>query len=435
MTKTIKAIRGMNDVLPTDISLYQHVETVLAQILFNYGFNEIRTPLIECTHLFKRAIGEDTDIINREMYNFNDRHGEGITLRPEGTAGCVRAGIEHSLFYNQEQRLWYMGPMFRYERPQKGRYRQFYQIGSEVFGLKGPDIDAELIIMTARCWKILGIDNHVQLEINSIGSIETRKNYHHILVNMLEKNIKKLDNDSKRRIYSNPIRILDSKNPSMQALLDDMPSLIDYLDNASREHFTELCRLLDLAGVSYHINQRLVRGLDYYNNTVFEWITNSLGSQGAICAGGRYDYLVKLLGGPDIPAVGCAIGLERLILLVRSVFPLLKTQKVVDIYLISSGQCAKNSMLTFAEYLRNQLPEFKIMNHFGGGNFSAQFARANKLAARLVLALGENEVADHQCTIKDLSNGIQKTVSQYHAAGTLRALLTNTPEKKNKIYD
>ncbi|VFP80622.1 histidine--tRNA ligase [Candidatus Erwinia haradaeae] len=433
MTKTIQAIRGMNDLLPSDISLYQHVEEVLTKILLNYGFSEIRTPIIECTSLFKRAIGEDTDIINKEMYSFNDRRGEGITLRPEGTAGCVRAGIENSLFYNQEQRLWYIGPMFRYERPQKGRYRQFYQIGSEVFGLKGPDIDAELIIMTARFWRFLGIDNHVQLELNSIGSIETRKSYHHTLVNMLEKNIKKLDNDSKRRIHSNPMRILDSKNPSIQALLDNIPPLIDYLDDTSREHFTELCRLLDLAGISYHVNHRLVRGLDYYNNTVFEWITNSLGSQGAICSGGRYDYLVKLLGGPNVPAVGCAIGLERLILLVRSVYPLLKTKKVVDIYLISSGQGTKNSMLTFSEYLRNQLPEFKIINHFGGGNFSAQFSRANKLAARLVLALGENEVAHHTCIIKDLYNGIQKTISQHHAADILRALLTDTLRKKHKI--
>ncbi|VFP86394.1 histidine--tRNA ligase [Candidatus Erwinia haradaeae] len=433
MTKIIQAIRGMNDLLPDDVSLYQHVEAVLIKIFLNYGFSEIRTPIIECTPLFKRAIGEGTDIINKEMYNFHDRHSKEITLRPEGTAGCVRAGIEHGLLYNQEQRLWYMGPMFRYERPQKGRYRQFYQIGSEVFGLKGPDIDAEIIIMTARCWRLLGIDNHVRLELNSIGSIETRKNYHHTLVKMLKKNINILDNDSKRRIYSNPMRILDSKNPSIQALLDNIPPLVDYLDDASREHFSELCHLLDLADISYHVNQRLVRGLDYYNNTVFEWITNSLGSQGTICSGGRYDCLVKLLGGPDIPAVGCAIGLERLILLVGSVYPLLKTKKIVDIYLISSGQGTKHSMLTFSEHLRDQLPEFKIMNHFGGGNFSAQFSKANKLSARFVVALGENEIAHHQCIIKDLCNGIQKTISQCHAADTLRALLTNTLEEKYKI--
>ncbi|VFP87320.1 Histidine--tRNA ligase [Candidatus Erwinia haradaeae] len=433
MTKTIQAIRGMNDVLPGDISLYQYVEKVLKKVLLNYGFSEIRTPIIEYTPLFKRAIGEDTDIINKEMYNFNDRHSNSITLRPEGTAGCVRAGIEHGLLHNQEQRLWYMGPMFRYERPQKGRYRQFYQIGSEVFGLKGPNIDAELILMTARCWRLLGIANHVHLELNSIGSIEARKKYHHALVNILEKHISILDHDSKRRMHSNPMRLLDSKNPSIKALFDNAPPLGDYLDNKSREHFTELCRLLDLSGVSYRINQRLVRGLDYYNNTVFEWITNSLGAQGAVCSGGRYDHLVKLLGGGDIPAVGCAIGLERLVLLVRLVSPLLEHQQNVDIYLIYLGQGTENAMLLFSEYLRNKLPEFKIMTNFGGGSFSTQFTRANKLGARIALALGEDEIKHHQCIIKDLYNGIQKTVSQCHAADTLRVILTDTSKQQNSL--
>jgi len=293
VAKNIQAIRGMNDYLPADTALWQRIEGVLKQTLASYGYSEIRLPLVEQTPLFKRAIGEVTDVVEKEMYTFDDRNGESLTLRPEGTAGCVRAGIEHGLLYNQEQRLWYMGPMFRYERPQKGRYRQFYQIGVEVFGLQGPDIDAELIMLNARWWKALGISEHVRLELNSIGSLEARARYRDALVAFLEQHKDVLDEDCKRRMYSNPMRVLDSKNPDVQQLLNDAPQLGDYLDDESREHFSGLCALLDDEGISYTVNQRLVRGLDYYNRTVIEWVTDSLGSQGTVCGGGRYDGLVE----------------------------------------------------------------------------------------------------------------------------------------------
>ena len=297
MAKNIQAIRGMNDYLPGETALWQRIEGSLKQVLGSYGYSEIRLPIVEQTPLFKRAIGEVTDVVEKEMYTFEDRNGDSLTLRPEGTAGCVRAGIEHGLLYNQEQRLWYVGPMFRHERPQKGRYRQFHQIGAEVFGLQGPDIDAELIMLTARWWRELGISEHVSLELNSIGSLEARANYRDALVAYLEQFTDKLDEDSKRRMYTNPLRVLDSKNPDVQALLNDAPALGDYLDEESKAHFAGLCALLDDAGIRYTVNQRLVRGLDYYNRTVFEWVTTSLGSQGTVCAGGRYDGLVEQLGG------------------------------------------------------------------------------------------------------------------------------------------
>lgn len=296
MAKNIQAIRGMNDYLPADTVIWQRIETILKRVLAGYGYSEIRTPIVEQTPLFRRAIGEVTDVVEKEMYTFDDRNGESVTLRPENTAGCVRAGIEHGLLYNQEQRVWYLGPMFRYERPQKGRYRQFYQLGAEVFGLQGPDIDAELILLTARWWRELGIFEHVTLELNSIGSLAARANYREALVAFLEQHKDKLDEDCKRRMYSNPLRVLDSKNPEVQQLLNDAPELFDYLDAESKEHFDSLCALLDGAGIKYRINQRLVRGLDYYNRTVFEWVTTALGAQGTVCAGGRYDGLVEQLG-------------------------------------------------------------------------------------------------------------------------------------------
>ncbi|MBT0717881.1 histidine--tRNA ligase [Rosenbergiella epipactidis] len=423
MAKNIQAIRGMNDYLPADTAVWQRIEQSLKQVLAGYGFSEIRLPIVEQTPLFKRAIGEVTDVVEKEMYTFDDRNGESLTLRPEGTAGCVRAGIEHGLLYNQEQRLWYMGPMFRYERPQKGRYRQFYQLGAEVFGLTGPDIDAELIMMTARWWKVLGIAEHVELELNSIGSLDARANYREALVAFLEQHKDVLDEDCLRRMYSNPLRVLDSKNPEVQALLNDAPKLHDYLDDESREHFAGVCQFLDDAGITYRINQRLVRGLDYYNRTVFEWVTSSLGAQGTVCAGGRYDGLVEQLGGRATPAVGFAMGLERLVLLVQSVVPDFEPVNKVDVYVISSGQGVQSAAMQLAETLRDQAPSLKIMTNFGGGNFKKQFARADKNGAKVALVLGEDEVSNGQVVIKDLARGEQKLVSSQDVLAELQAAL------------
>ncbi|WP_426607912.1 histidine--tRNA ligase [Pantoea anthophila] len=423
MAKNIQAIRGMNDYLPADTALWQRIEGVLKQTLASYGYSEIRLPLVEQTPLFKRAIGEVTDVVEKEMYTFEDRNGESLTLRPEGTAGCVRAGIEHGLLYNQEQRLWYMGPMFRYERPQKGRYRQFYQIGVEVFGLQGPDIDAELIMLNARWWKALGIADHVRLELNSIGSLEARAHYRDALVAFLEQHKEVLDEDCKRRMYSNPMRVLDSKNPDIQQLLNDAPQLGDYLDDESRDHFSGLCALLDDAGIRYTVNQRLVRGLDYYNRTVIEWVTDSLGSQGTVCGGGRYDGLVEQLGGRATPAVGFAMGMERLVLLVQAVNPEFEPTSNVDVYVIASGQGVQSAAMLLAEKLRDEAPELRLMTNFGGGNFRKQFARADKWGARVALVLGEDEVKAGQVVVKDLRRGEQQKLDQAEAAAVLRTLL------------
>ncbi|WP_215845867.1 histidine--tRNA ligase [Candidatus Pantoea bituminis] len=423
MAKNIQAIRGMNDYLPADTAIWQRIEGVLKQVLASYGYSEIRMPIVEQTPLFKRAIGEVTDVVEKEMYSFDDRNGESLTLRPEGTAGCVRAGIEHGLLYNQEQRLWYMGPMFRYERPQKGRYRQFHQMGVEVFGLQGPDIDAELIMLNARWWKALGIADHVRLELNSIGSLEARANYRDALVAFLEQHKETLDEDCKRRMYTNPMRVLDSKNPDIQQLLNDAPKLGDYLDDESRAHFDGLCALLDDAGIAYTVNQRLVRGLDYYNRTVIEWVTDSLGSQGTVCGGGRYDGLVEQLGGRATPAVGFAMGMERLVLLVQAVNPEFEPTRVVDVYVIASGQGVQSAAMQLAEKLRDEVPELKLMTNFGGGNFKKQFARADKWGARVALVVGEDEVKAGQVVIKDLRSGDQQTLAQAEAAAELRTLL------------
>ena len=423
MAKNIQAIRGMNDYLPAETIVWQRIEQILKQVLAGYGYSEIRLPIVEQTPLFKRAIGEVTDVVEKEMYTFEDRNGESLTLRPEGTAGCVRAGIEHGLLYNQEQRLWYVGPMFRYERPQKGRYRQFHQMGVEVFGLQGPDVDAELIMMTARWWKALGIAEHVNLELNSIGSLEARAAYREALIAFLEQHQDVLDEDCKRRMYTNPLRVLDSKNPDIQTLLNSAPELSDYLDEESREHFAGLCQLLDAAGIAYTVNQRLVRGLDYYNRTVFEWVTSSLGSQGTVCGGGRYDGLVDQLGGRATPAVGFAMGLERLVLLVQAVNPEFEPTRIVDVYVIASGQGVQSAAMLLAEQIRDADPSLKLMSNFGGGNFKKQFARADKWGARVALMLGEDEVAKGEVTIKDLRNGEQQTLAQRDAAATLAAML------------
>ncbi|MDI6976829.1 histidine--tRNA ligase, partial [Serratia sp. Se-RSBMAAmG] len=380
-------------------------------------------PIVEQTPLFKRAIGEVTDVVEKEMYTFEDRNGESLTLRPEGTAGCVRAGIEHGLLYNQEQRLWYIGPMFRYERPQKGRYRQFHQLGAEVFGLQGPDIDAELILLTARWWKALGIAEHVKLELNSIGSLEARANYRDALVAFLEQHVEVLDEDCKRRMYSNPLRVLDSKNPEVQALLNDAPRLSEYLDEESRAHFAGLCELLAQAGIPYTVNERLVRGLDYYNRTVFEWVTTSLGAQGTVCAGGRYDGLVEQLGGRATPAVGFAMGLERLVLLVQAVNPEFKAPSAIDVYVISSGAGTQSAAMQLAEQVRDAAPQLKLMTNYGGGNFKKQITRADKWGARIALILGESEVAAQQVVVKDLRSGEQETLAQSEVAARLALML------------
>ncbi|EJL7928265.1 histidine--tRNA ligase [Vibrio cholerae] len=421
MAKTIQAIRGMNDCLPTQSPLWQKVEGVVKNVISAYGYSEVRMPIVEMTHLFSRAIGEVTDVVEKEMYTFEDRNGDSLTLRPEGTAGCVRSGIENGLLYNQEQRLWYMGPMFRHERPQKGRYRQFHQCGVEVFGLDGPDVDAELIMMTARLWRELGIAQHVRLELNSIGSLEARANYRTALIDYLEQYQNVLDEDCKRRMYTNPLRVLDSKNPDVQAILGDAPQLSDYLDAESKQHFVGLCELLDAAGIEYTVNQRLVRGLDYYNRTVFEWITESLGSQGTVCGGGRYDGLVEQLGGKPTPAVGFAMGLERLVLMMETLGNT-DVRRSVDVYMVTAGEGTMMAGMKLAEQLREQVPGLRVMTHFGGGNFKKQFKRADKVGAAIALVLGEDEVAAQTVVVKDLAGGEQNTVTQAEVAKLLAHL-------------
>ncbi|EOD80761.1 Histidyl-tRNA synthetase [Grimontia indica] len=408
----------MNDCLPTQSPLWQKVEGTVKDVISAYGYSEVRMPIVEMTHLFSRAIGEVTDVVEKEMYTFEDRNGDSLTLRPEGTAGCVRAGIENGLLYNQEQRLWYVGPMFRHERPQKGRYRQFHQFGVEVFGLNGPDVDAELIMMTARLWRKLGIHEHVRLELNSIGSLEARANYREALVEFLMQHEAILDEDCKRRMHTNPLRVLDTKNADIQAVLTDAPKLSEYLDEESKQHFAGLCELLDAAGIQYTVNEKLVRGLDYYNRTVFEWITESLGSQGTVCGGGRYDGLVEQLGGKATPAVGFAMGVERLVLLMETL-ELDDTRAAVDVYMVTAGEGTLVAGMQLAEKLREQVPGLRVMTHFGGGNFKKQFKRADKVGASVALVLGEDEVANNQVTFKDLKGGEQLTISQDEVADKL----------------
>lgn len=412
----------MNDCLPTQSPLWQKVEGIVKNVISAYGYNEVRMPIVEMTHLFSRAIGEVTDVVEKEMYTFEDRNGDSLTLRPEGTAGCVRSGIENGLLYNQEQRLWYMGPMFRHERPQKGRYRQFHQCGVEVFGIDGPDVDAELIMMTARLWRELGIADYVRLELNSIGSLEARANYRTALIEYLEQYQDVLDEDCKRRMYTNPLRVLDTKNPDVQAVLGDAPKLSDYLDTESKQHFAGLCELLDAAGIEYTINERLVRGLDYYNRTVFEWMTGSLGAQGTVCGGGRYDGLVEQLGGKATPAVGFAMGLERLVLMMETLGNT-DVRRNVDVYMVTAGEGTLTAGMKLAEQLREQIPGLRVMTHFGGGNFKKQFKRADKVGAAVALVLGENEVAEHTVVLKDLAGGEQETISQTEVASKLAHLV------------
>ena len=401
MAKNIQAIRGMNDCSPTESPLWQWIEGQVRQILSSYGYSEVRMPIVESTPLFARAIGEVTDVVSKEMYTFWD-NDEQLTLRPEGTAGCVRAAIEHGWIYNNEQRLWYMGPMFRHERPQKGRYRQFHQAGVEVFGIATPEIDAELIILTARLWKALGIEQHVSLQLNSIGSLEARANYRSALVAFLENHQDLMSEEEKERLVKNPLRILDTKNQALQDVLDGAPKLLDYLDDESREHFAQLCGLLDAVGIQYEINPKLVRGLDYYNKTVFEWVTSALGAQGTVCGGGRYDGLVEQLGGHATSSVGFAMGLERLVLLVQEVNKSIPVKSAVDIYVVYQGEGTTLAAFQLAEKLRSELPHLSTMLHCSGGNFKKQFKRADKSGATLALVLGESEVQNNQVVVKHL---------------------------------
>lgn len=396
--KPLQAIRGMRDILTDETPRWQHLEQVVQNTLEQYGFQEIRLPIVEKTELFTRGIGDNTDIVSKEMYTFADRNEDLLTLRPEGTAGTVRAGMEHGLFYNQTQRLWYKGPMFRHERPQKGRQRQFHQIGVETFGFTGPDIDAELIILSARIWQRLGIKN-VRLEINTLGTSESRKTYREQLVAYFSQYEEQLDEDSKVRLHANPLRILDSKNPDMQELIAGAPIMHDALDEESADHFKELCERLDDNDIEYEVNPRLVRGLDYYSKTVFEWITEELGAQGTICAGGRYDGLVEEVGGKPTPAVGFAMGLERLVELIDlSLVP----DSTPDVYLIAVGDSTGKAMMKLAESIRDQLPNVKLLNHSGGGSFKSQFKKADKSGAKLALVLGEQEVAEMTIGVKFL---------------------------------
>lgn len=392
----------MNDLLPSDSPLWQYVEAVATDVLFRYGYQEIRFPIVESTDLFKRSIGEVTDIVEKEMYTFEDRNGDSLTLRPEGTACCVRACEEHGLLYNQTQRLWYMGPMFRHERPQKGRYRQFHQIGVETFGMQGPDIDAEVLMLSARILKELGVAEHVELQINSLGSTEARANYKNALVAYLSNFTDQLDEDSKRRLSTNPLRILDSKVELTQSILKDAPVLTDYLDEESRVHFEQLKLLISAAGIKYCVNPRLVRGLDYYGKTAFEWVTDKLGSQATVCAGGRYDSLVEQLGGKPTPAVGFGIGIERLVLLVQAVGEApddLDNQ--ADVFIVGVGD-VQSTALAFAERIRDELPYIRVIANCGGGNFKSQFKKADKSGAEIALILGEDEVSQGKVSIKFL---------------------------------
>lgn len=410
MVNSIQAIRGMNDILPNESFLWQFAENNIKQVLTQYSYEEIRLPLLEKTELFKRSIGEETDIVEKEMYTFLDRNNESLTLRPEGTAGCVRAGIEHSLFYHQIQRLWYHGPFFRYERPQRGRYRQFHQVGAEVFGLADPEIDAELIILSFDIYRKLELSSHITLELNSLGSPQSRELYRETLLKFLTANKECLDEDSQKRLMTNPLRILDSKNPTMQDLIKAAPKLTDHLDEESALHFEKLQHYLTEASVPFQINPCLVRGLDYYTKTVFEWVTRELGAQGTVCAGGRYDGLVEQLGGKPTPALGFAIGLERTVLLLQQTQTEIK-KNTPDIYLMTDSQQTYAKALEIARELRsaNQI----VLQHVGEGSIKNQFKKADKSGARYAFILGEQEFQQQTITIKSLrENTPQVTLPQ-----------------------
>lgn len=402
MTEKIQAVRGMNDILPPETFLWQHAEHIMRRTLQEHGYQEIRFPIVEKTDLFKRSIGEVTDIVEKEMYSFLDRNQEMLSLRPEGTACCVRAGIEHGFLHNQIQRLWYNGPFFRHERPQKGRYRQFHQCSAEVFGLPGPEIDAELILMSATIMDRLGLRSSASLQINSLGTPESRSEYRKRLVHYFKDNKDQLDEDSIHRLHKNPMRILDSKNPEMKDLISNAPKLIEHLDEESIKHFEKLQEYLNHTGVKFEVNPCLVRGLDYYTKTVFEWVTDKLGAQGTICAGGRYDGLVEQLGGKATPAIGFSIGMERTILLMQQSEQSHKVDSTLHAYLISDGDAAFAAGLKMAESLRNKVHGLKLLVHCGGGSIKNQFKKADKSGALYAIVLGEHELKTHSVSLKNL---------------------------------
>ena len=429
---TIRAVRGMNDILPQETPHWRRLEQTVSRLLASYGYGEIRLPLVEKTELFSRSIGEVTDIVEREMYSFDDRNGENLTLRPEGTAGCVRAAIQQSLL-NVPQRLWYAGPMFRYERPQKGRQRQFHQIGVESFGVASPDMDAEHILLCARLWRQLGLADAIELQLNSLGNGTARREYRQALVTYLEAHVDTLDEDSRRRLHSNPLRILDSKVARTQQVLDAAPVMADYLDDESRADFARLCELLQAAGVRYTVNSRLVRGLDYYNKTVYEWVTTRLGAQGTVCGGGRYDNLVEQLGGRQTPAVGFAMGMERLVLLMLEAGAAdTSAPAPADVYAVAAGDGAQREALAAIEALRDRLGELAIVQHTGGGSFKSQLKRADKSGARVALIWGEDEVRSQTVTVKLMREGAvpgehsgQQCVPREQLEATLRAVFAD----------
>ncbi len=419
----IQAVRGMNDILPEHSHLWQFLEDCTREALESAGYREIRLPLVERTALFSRAIGEVTDIVEKEMYTFEDRNGDSLTLRPEGTAGCVRAGIERGLFHNSQPRLWYSGPMFRHERPQKGRYRQFHQIGVEAYGMDGPDVDAEQILLLRRLWERLGI--RAELRLNSLGTPEARRDYRAALVRYFEAHAGQLDEDSQRRLHTNPMRILDSKNPALFDLIDAAPRLPDYLDDESREHFSRLCRLLDDAGVEYVLDPRLVRGLDYYTRTVFEWVTDALGAQDAVCSGGRYDGLVTQLGGRPTPAVGFALGMERVIALIEQQAPERPPRMLPHVYVVHSGEQAERLAFEVSELLREQVEGLRLMLNCGGGSFKAQFRRADNSGAAVALVIGEEEAGTRTVQLKPLREHSEQQAVKLEALPAAVAALIN----------
>ncbi len=409
----------MHDILPEQAPLWARLEDTVRDITGRYGYAEIRLPLVEMTELFRRSIGEVTDIVEKEMYTFPDRNGDSLTLRPEGTAGCVRAGIQHGLLHNRVQRLWYRGPMFRHERPQKGRYRQFYQIGVEAFGMPGPDIDLEMVLITHRIWRQLGLDKLV-LQINSLGTAEERAAYRQGLVAYLRARRDELDEDSLRRLESNPLRVLDSKNPNLREVIDEAPALMDHLGGESRAHFQAVRAGLDAAGVAYTVNPWLVRGLDYYARTVFEWISSELGAQGTVCAGGRYDGLVEQLGGRPTPAIGFAMGLERLVALLENT----AVDGRPDIYVVLAGEAVRQRGMLLGEQLRDALPGLSLITHCGGGGLKAQFKRADRSGARYALVLGEDELARGVVGLKPLrGEGEQREIAVADLSSALGALI------------
>ncbi len=411
MSQKQRAVRGMNDILPEAANTWRYLESVVREVVSSYGYDEVRLPLLEHTELFKRSIGEATDIVEKEMYTFDDRNGESLTLRPEATACMVRAGISNGWCHNQKQKLWTTGPMFRREKPQQGRYRQFYQFDVEAFGYDGPDVDAEMILMSARLWRRLKI-SRLRLEINSLGTPASRELYRDVLVRYFSGVKSALDEDSIRRLEQNPLRILDSKNPDMQEIVAAAPVMLDYLDEESAEHFAGLKSLLDAAGIEYTVNPRLVRGLDYYSRTVFEWVTDALGSQGAVCSGGRYDGLIDKLGGRETPAIGWAMGIERFVALYEASGGQ-SPGLLADVYVTALGSGTLERAVTIAEELRDELVSKRIEVNFGGGSFKAQMKRADKSGAQLALVIGEQELADGTVGIKPLrSDAEQETVDK-----------------------